>query len=216
MHLLALRKRGDEGYVDFYRRVESAYAKVHRITPKNQTAEECGQELTLFTILSGLEHDDPLRRSLTAQRSLVLDDAFSAFLRTDAGEQARESANAAFSGGRCFAMRPATSRMTVLTVRPSAILSPGEMVTPTTPITAIVGASPSPAAPAAVPLAGVGRRTSPLPWTPMPALRVPALPPPRPSAGCPHKRPLGWLLSFLRRRHASLTTGSAIQGPPAR
>jgi hypothetical protein len=102
MQLLALRKKVDETYVDFYRRVESAYARVHRITPKDQTAEQRGQELTLFTVRSGLLHDGPLRRSLTAQRSLTLDDAFSAFLRTDAGDQAHaESANAASSGGRC-------------------------------------------------------------------------------------------------------------------
>jgi hypothetical protein len=60
MQLLALRKKVNKVYVDFYRCVKSGYARVHRITPKNQTAEEHGQELTLFTILSGLPHDDSL------------------------------------------------------------------------------------------------------------------------------------------------------------
>jgi transposase InsO family protein len=102
MQLLALRKKVDEAYVDFYRRVESSYARVHHITPKNQTAEERGQELTLFTILSGLPHDDSLHRSLIAQRSLTLGDAFSAFLHTDAGDQAyTESANVASSSNQC-------------------------------------------------------------------------------------------------------------------
>jgi hypothetical protein len=96
MQLLALRKKVDETYIDFFRRVEGAYARVHHITPKDQTSEQRGQELTLFTVLSGLPHDDSLRRSLTAQRSLTLNDTFSAFLPH------AESANAASGGSRCF------------------------------------------------------------------------------------------------------------------
>jgi hypothetical protein len=103
MQFLALRKKTEETYVDYYRRVESAYAKVQRITPKNQTPEQRGHELTLFTVLSGLPHDDSLRQSLTAQRDLSLNDTFSAFLHTDAGDQVHaESANAASGGNRCF------------------------------------------------------------------------------------------------------------------
>ena len=104
MQFLAMRKKVDETYVDYYRRVDAAYAKVKRITPKNQTAEQRGQELTLFQLLSGLPHDDSLRRSLTAQRDVNLEDTFAAFMRTDAGDHARtESANAAASGSRgCF------------------------------------------------------------------------------------------------------------------
>jgi hypothetical protein len=44
MQFLALRKKVDETYVDFYCRVKSGYVRVHRITLKNQTAEERGQE----------------------------------------------------------------------------------------------------------------------------------------------------------------------------
>jgi hypothetical protein len=88
MQLLALHKKVNEAYIDFYHCVKSSYTRVHHITPKNQMAEECGQELTLFTILSGLLHNDSLCRSLIVQRSLTLGDAFSAFLHTDAGDQA--------------------------------------------------------------------------------------------------------------------------------
>jgi hypothetical protein len=103
MQLLALCKKVDKTYIDFFRRVESTYTRVHCITPKDQTPEKHGQELTLFTILSGLPHNNSLCRSLIAQRTLTLDNTFLAFLHTDAGDQAHaKSANATSSSSRCF------------------------------------------------------------------------------------------------------------------
>jgi hypothetical protein len=103
MQLLALHKKVDEAYIDFYHCVKSGYARVHHITPKNQMAEECGQELTLFTILSGLLHDNSLHWSLIVQRSLTLGDTFSAFLHMDAGDQAyAKLANITSSSNQCY------------------------------------------------------------------------------------------------------------------
>jgi len=60
MQFLALHKKVEERYADWFHCIKSTYAKVLHITPKNQTAKQHGQELTLFTILSGLPHDNSL------------------------------------------------------------------------------------------------------------------------------------------------------------
>src|SRR5258708_40205651 len=52
MHFLSLCKKVEERYVNYFHCVESTYSRVQWITQKNQTAEQHGQELTLFTVLN--------------------------------------------------------------------------------------------------------------------------------------------------------------------
>ena len=54
MQFLALHKRADKTYVDYYWCVNATYAKVKCIMPKNQTSEQRGHEFMQFQILSGL------------------------------------------------------------------------------------------------------------------------------------------------------------------
>ena len=75
MQFLAMRKSATEPYISYYRRVEAAYGKIDRTTPAHQQSEDLTKELTLFTPLSSLPHDDILRTSLTTQKDLSLRDA---------------------------------------------------------------------------------------------------------------------------------------------
>ena len=83
MQFLTTRKSATEPYMSYYRRVEAAYGKIDRTTPADQSLEDWAKELTLFTFLSRLPHDDMLRTSLTTQKDLSLKDAASAILRFD-------------------------------------------------------------------------------------------------------------------------------------
>ena len=89
MEALAIRKKPDETYTDFYHRAMDLHYKVQRLTPKNQTAEERGQELTLCALLNALPKDNYLRRTFTAADDLSLDDVISVFCRVDADERIR-------------------------------------------------------------------------------------------------------------------------------
>jgi len=62
MQLFAIRKKPAETYVDFYRRVEAARSKIDRVTPPDLTSAQRSEELGLFTVINGLDVDDPLRR----------------------------------------------------------------------------------------------------------------------------------------------------------
>jgi len=107
MQFLALRKSPSESYTAIYRRVEAGYDKVERITPATQSTEERGRELVLFTLLSALPHDDPVRTSLTTQKDLTLADAAAAMLRFNTSKKLTDSgveqAHATFIGAGCFA-----------------------------------------------------------------------------------------------------------------
>ena len=102
MRFLALRLAPGESYMSLYRRVEAGYDRIDRITPADQTPEDRGRELILFTVLSALPHDDTLRTSLTTQKDVSLADAAAAMLRLDTSRKLAnseaEQANAAFSG----------------------------------------------------------------------------------------------------------------------
>jgi hypothetical protein len=108
MQLFATRKKPTETYVDFYRRVEAARSKIDRVTPAHFTPAQRSEELRLFTIINGLDVDDPLRRQLILQKDVALGDAYSSFLHADRGEaiktEAIESAHAAL-GRNCFLCR---------------------------------------------------------------------------------------------------------------
>jgi len=100
MQLLGTRRRSGETYVDLYRRVDDARSRIIRITPANQSQEERFDKIALFTILSALQADDPLRCQLVSQKEVTLGDAYSAFIRTDrdaAVASEIESASVAFS-----------------------------------------------------------------------------------------------------------------------
>ena len=105
MQLFAIQKKPVETYVDLYRRVEAARARIDRVTPSDLTATQRSEELGLFTIINALGADNSLRRRLISQKNVTLDDAYSTFLCTDRGEairpEAMESAHAAL-GGKCF------------------------------------------------------------------------------------------------------------------
>jgi hypothetical protein len=66
------------------------------VTPSTLTAEERADELALFTILTALPVDDPLRQQLVSQKDIILADTYSAFLRTDRDTVTIESASAAY------------------------------------------------------------------------------------------------------------------------
>jgi hypothetical protein len=96
MQLFGIRKRAGETYLDLYRRVDNARSRIDRITPAGQSTEDRSNETVLLTLLHA---DDPLRRQLVSQKVVTLDDAYSAFLRTDrdtAVVSEIESASAAF------------------------------------------------------------------------------------------------------------------------
>lgn len=82
VHLFSLRKRPDERYMDYYRRVDDARSQIDRVKPPSLTPEQLLDELLLFTLLTGLPSDDPLR-PLISQANVNLDDLYAAFLRTD-------------------------------------------------------------------------------------------------------------------------------------
>jgi hypothetical protein len=104
MQLFAIRRKPSEPYIDLYRRVEAARAKIDRVTPADLTTAQRSEELGLFTIINALDIDDPLRRQLISQKDITLADAYSSFMRTDRGDalktEAIESAHAAL--GSCF------------------------------------------------------------------------------------------------------------------
>ena len=83
MQLFGIRKRSGETYLDLYRHVDNARSRIDRITPTNQYHEDRSDEIALFTLLSALHTDDPLRRQMVSQKGITLEDAYSTFLRTD-------------------------------------------------------------------------------------------------------------------------------------
>ena len=94
MELLAIRKKPNETNTDLFRRVKNLFYRIKRLTPENQTDKEWMDEITICAILNGLRKDDYVRKTLTAQDDLSLDDIRSAFERADAEERIR-SMNAA-------------------------------------------------------------------------------------------------------------------------
>jgi hypothetical protein len=96
MQLLSIRKNPDEKYVNLYSCVDNARSKIDHMTPSTLTAEECADELALFTILTALPVDDPLCRQLVSQKDITLADTYSAFLHMDRDTVTIESANAAY------------------------------------------------------------------------------------------------------------------------
>jgi hypothetical protein len=96
MQLLSICKNPDEKYVDLYSCVDNACSKIDCVTPSTLTSEECADELALFTILTALPVDDPLRWQLVSQKDITLADAYSTFLRMDRDTVMIESASAAY------------------------------------------------------------------------------------------------------------------------
>jgi transposase InsO family protein len=96
MQLLSIRKNPDEKYVDLYSHVDNACSKINCVTLSTLTTEERTDELALFTILTALPVDDPLRQQLVSQKDITLADTYSAFLCTDRDTVTIESANAAY------------------------------------------------------------------------------------------------------------------------
>lgn len=82
VHLFSIRKRPDERYVDYFGRINDARIRIDRVTPSSLTPEQLMDQLLLFTLLTGLRSDDPLR-SLIFQRDISLDHVRTVFLRTD-------------------------------------------------------------------------------------------------------------------------------------
>lgn len=70
MQLLAIRKKPDEAYMDFFRRVEAARLKINQFTPQDFTTTQYYEELRLFAFINGLHPDDPLRRQLVSESLL--------------------------------------------------------------------------------------------------------------------------------------------------
>ena len=91
MQFLALCKSPSESYTSLCRRVKASYFKIDCITPAGQSTEERGKELILFTLLSTLPHDDPLRTSLIVQKDLTLADTAVALLCFDTGRKLAKS-----------------------------------------------------------------------------------------------------------------------------
>jgi hypothetical protein len=99
MQLFSICKRHEEAYLNLYRHVNNACSRIDHIMPANQSMEDCSDEITLFTLLSMLPADNPLRCQLVSQKGVTLNDAYSTFLRTNrdtAVASKVESASAAF------------------------------------------------------------------------------------------------------------------------
>ena len=60
-----------EAYVDLYRRVEAAHARIDRVTPSDLTATQRSEELGLFTIINALDADNSLRCQLISQKNVM-------------------------------------------------------------------------------------------------------------------------------------------------
>ena len=73
MQLFCIHKQPVESYLDLYRRIDNARSRIGRITPATQTKEQRSNEIALFSLLSALPVDDPLRRQLVAQKDVTLD-----------------------------------------------------------------------------------------------------------------------------------------------
>ena len=107
LEFLSIRKSSDESYTEYSNRIESAFAKMERITPEGQTAAQCSEELSLFALLSSLPFDDHIRQALTTQSGLAFAKATEACIRFDTGRRIHmydaDSANAArtFSCWKC-------------------------------------------------------------------------------------------------------------------
>ena len=76
LQLFSARKRPGESYVDLYRRVDNARSVINRTTPAGQTPDEFSYEITLFSFLSALHAEDPLRLQLIAKKNVTLDDVY--------------------------------------------------------------------------------------------------------------------------------------------
>ena len=83
MDLFAVRKAVGESYCNMFRRIEAARSKIVRVTPADLSSKEQFDEITLFSALNALPHDDLLRRQLTAQSNITLRQAYLTFLHTD-------------------------------------------------------------------------------------------------------------------------------------
>ena len=84
---ITIRQKPNEMCTDFFDRTKNLFSKIQRLTPENQTIEECIQEIALCAILAGLPEHLSLRRTLLAQDDLSWEDARSAFYRADADER---------------------------------------------------------------------------------------------------------------------------------
>ena len=96
MDLFAVRKAVGESYCDMFCRIEAARSKIVHVTPADLSSKEQFDEITLFSALNALPHDDLLCHQLTAQSNITLWQAYLTFLRTDrdANLASAESANA--------------------------------------------------------------------------------------------------------------------------
>ena len=54
LEFLSIRKSSDKSYTEYSNRIESAFAKMERITPEGQTAAQRSEELSHFALLSSL------------------------------------------------------------------------------------------------------------------------------------------------------------------
>ena len=61
MQLFSIRKQPGESYLDMYRRIDNVRNRIDRITPATHTEEQRSEEIALFSLLSALPMDDPLR-----------------------------------------------------------------------------------------------------------------------------------------------------------
>ena len=72
MDLFAVRKVVGEPYCDMFRCIEAARSKIVCVTPANLSMKEQFDEITLFSTLNALPHDDLLCHQLTAQSNITL------------------------------------------------------------------------------------------------------------------------------------------------
>jgi hypothetical protein len=108
IQLFTTHKKATETYVDFYQQVEAAHQKIDCVTPTDLMPTQRSKELGLFTIINGLDIDNPLCLQLISQKDVTLGNAYSSFLHTDRGKaikmEAIKSAHAAL-GRNCFLCR---------------------------------------------------------------------------------------------------------------
>jgi len=104
MQFFAIHKSATESYMSYYRRVEAAHDKILCVTPPDQSPEDRAKERTLFALLSGLPHNDPLRTSLATQKDITLADVASTLLHFDTRKRLAETESGAYiaHGAPCW------------------------------------------------------------------------------------------------------------------
>ena len=104
MEFLTICQAPGESPTSIYQRINKGYDKIERITPANQSTDNRGKELKLFTLLSAFPPNYPLHMSLITQEGLTLAGAAAALLHFETtmkiANSSKEQANAAF--GPCW------------------------------------------------------------------------------------------------------------------